>query len=200
MDRRVWSPAPPRPRDRERPARLVHVASLNRVKDQPTLLGGFARLLEGGWDATLDVVGEDTLGGEAERLAADLGVRDRVRFHGFLTQERLRPLVRAADLLVLSSLHESGPIVALEAASQGVPTVGTDVGRLREWAPDAAVTVPVGDADALARAVSELLEDDDRRMRVAEAAQRRALAEDADWSADRVSELYARIAGERPSA
>ncbi|NIP57773.1 MAG: glycosyltransferase family 4 protein, partial [Gemmatimonadetes bacterium] len=96
-----------------------------------------------------------------------------------------------------SSRHESGPLVVQEAAVVGVPTVGTSVGHLVEWAPDAAVTVPVADPMALARGVRELLDDEKRRISVARAAQARALEKDADWTARTTLEIYEEIARER---
>jgi len=98
--------------------------------------------------------------------------------------------VKDADILWLSSRHEAGPLVTLEAAVAGVPTVGTAVGYVADWAPTAAVAVPVGDADALADATHHLLADDERRVALASEAQRRALAHDADWTARRFEALY----------
>src|SRR5580658_5156472 len=142
-----------------RAPRLLHVASLNAVKDQGSLLHAL-RALAAECACHLDIVGEDTLGGRVQRLAAELGLEARVRFHGFLPQRELRPLMERADLLVVSSRHETGPLVALEAAVAGVPTVGTAVGHIVEWAPQAAVAVPVGDSAALAGAIARLLEDE----------------------------------------
>ena len=76
-----------------------------------------------------------------------------------------------------------------------MPTVGTDVGHLIDWAPDAAVTVPVGDFQALARATAAVLADEERRLRLAEAAQARAESEDADWTAMQILEKYEILAG-----
>src|SRR5262249_20958206 len=87
----AWPPLPPRRREVGAPARLIHVASLNRVKDQTTLLRAVARLRESGQEFQLDVVGEDTLGGAIQSLARELGLGERARFHGFLTQRELRP-------------------------------------------------------------------------------------------------------------
>ena len=185
-----WMPVPPRPRASDRPARLIHVASLNPVKDQRTLLRAVARLRDGGTAFRLDIVGEDTMDGEIQRLAEALELGDCVIFHGFLPHEALRPLVVSADVHVLSSLHESGGIVVLEAAVSGVPTVGTRVGHVAAWAPDAGVAVPVADPDALARGIASLLCDDGRRLSIAREAQRRAVASDADATAARVNEIY----------
>lgn len=192
-----WPPRPPRPRPEGRPARLLSVGTMNRVKDHATLLHACAALAAGGVDFTLDLVGGDILDGEVQRLAGTLGLCERVTFHGFLSQNSLRPLVERADLLVVSSRHEAGPVVALEAAAAGVPTVGTRVGLVHDWAPAAAVAVPVSDSAALADGVRSLLEDDRRRIRTAEAAQARAMAEDADWSAAELLKIYRQLVGER---
>ncbi|MBO9872101.1 MULTISPECIES: glycosyltransferase family 4 protein [Xanthomonas] len=196
VDLRAWPPRAPRARG-DGPARLLHVASLNPVKDQSTLLRALAALARAGVDFRIDLVGVDTLDGAMQRLVATLGLSERVRFLGFKTQRDLRPLVEAADLLVLSSLHEAGPLVLLEAAVAGVPTVGTAVGHLQEWAPSAALAVPVGDWAGLADALRQVLGDDELRLRLAWAAQCRAVREDADCSARGFTALYQRLCAPR---
>ena len=193
VDLKSWPSRDPVRRDPGRPARLIHVASLNRVKDQSTLLRALAALHKSGSRFEMDVVGDDTLHGEIQALANQLGLSQIVRFHGFLTQRRLRPLLEAADLMVHSSRHETGPLVVLEAAVAGVPTIGTRVGHIAEWAPDAAISVPVGDWDRLAAAIRLLLEDEELRMSIASEAQQRAIREDADHTAMRFRSLYAQL-------
>ncbi len=182
--------------------RLVHVANLNRVKDQETLLAAARLLAEDGVDFGLDVIGLDTLGGAVQRRCTELGLSDRVRFHGFLTHDAVRPWIERAHVLVMSSRHEAGPMVMLEAAVAGVPTIGTAVGHVADWAPGAAVAVPIGDAEALAAAVVGLADDEPERLRLAAAAQMRALACDADMTARLHQELYARVrhAGRVPAS
>jgi glycosyltransferase involved in cell wall biosynthesis len=197
VDRSRWPIRPPRPRDPDQTPRLIHVASLNRVKDQPTLLRAVRELIDRGHGVHLDVVGEDTLGGAVQSLAQRLGLGRAVTFHGFLPHGELRPLVERAHMHVVSSLHEADPTALLEAAVCGVPTAGTSVGHLVDWAPEAAVAAPVGDPPALANAIEELLRDDDRRLEVARAAQDLAAAEDADWTAARVLGIYREMTGSR---
>lgn len=193
----TWPARAPARRAVGSPARLVHVASLNRVKDQVTLLRALAALTQRGASFEMDIVGEDTLHGEIQGLAAELGLMPRVRFHGFLTRRQLRPIVEAAHLMVVSSRHETGPLVVLEAAVAGIPTIGTCVGHITEWAPSAALSVPVGDWDAMAVAIIQLLDDEELRLAIAREAQRRALAEDADYTAQRFRALYARLAARK---
>lgn len=192
VDLRRWPPRAPRRRTNG-PARLIHVASLNRVKDQTTLLQALARLAEAGVDFEMDIVGTDTLHGGMQDLAGRLDLDGRVRFLDFRTQREWRPLLERADLLVVSSRHEAGPLVLLEAAVAGVPTVGTAVGHIAEWAPSAALAVPVANPERLADAIHTLLADEDLRLCVARAAQCRALSQDADYTARAFETLYLRL-------
>lgn len=192
VDLRVWPPLCPRERA-ARPARLIHVASLNRVKDQATLLRAVAVLARQGVSFQLDMIGVDTLGGEIHRLVEQLDLQRHVQLLGFRTQRELRPLMEAADLLVMSSCHEAGPLVVLEAAAAGVPTVGTEVGHIAEWSPAAALSVPVGDWSALSLAIARVLADEPLRLRMALAAQRKAMLEDADYTARAFEALYLQL-------
>ncbi len=189
VDLQRWPPIPPRRRQPGATARLLHVADLNPVKDQPTLLEAARRLAERGVDFQLDIAGRDTLGGAVQALAQQLGLGDRVRFHGRLSHDRLYPLVAQSDILWHSSRYEGGPLVVLEAAVVGVPTVGTAVGHVVDWAPDAAIAVALRDAEAFARETASLLADEPRRLALAREAQRRALACDADWTARRFESI-----------
>ncbi len=91
------------------------------------------------------------MGGSLQHSRAICSWRDRVTFHGFRSSDAARPASTIeADLFVLSSLHEAAGVVLLEAASCGVPVVGSAVGYLADWAPDAATAVAPGDPAALA--------------------------------------------------
>jgi glycosyltransferase involved in cell wall biosynthesis len=198
VDLAKWPPLAPRQRSSAQ-ARLLHVASLNRVKDQPTLLRALAALAREGVDFRMDIVGVDTLHGQLQALAGELGIAQRLRFLGFKTQRELRPIMEAADLLVMSSRHEAGPLVLLEAAVVGVPTVGTAVGHIAEWSPLAALAVPTGDWEELAEAIRCVLDDEALRLQLATRAQRKALLEDADATARTFEGLYQRLRGDRAS-
>jgi glycosyltransferase involved in cell wall biosynthesis len=196
VDTAAWPPLAPRPRVAPK-ARLIHVASLNLVKDQATLLRALAAVRDAGVDFEIQIVGVDTLEGKMAVLVHQLGLEDRVRFLGFRTQRELRPLVAASDLLVMSSIHEAGPLVLLEAAVTGVPTVGTAVGHIAEWSPVATLAVEVGDWVGLAAAIQRVLGDEALRCRLAGAAQRMALAEDADYTARTFDCLYHELLARR---
>ena len=185
------------------PWRLLQVASLNRVKDQTTLLRALARVRPHA-DVRLDLIGEDTLGGRVQQEAAGLGLNDAVTFHGFVRNADLRRFHDAAHLYVQSSLHEAAGISVLEAAAAGVPIVGTHVGLVHDWAPQAACAVAPGDHESLADAILRLVQQGDERARLGAAGRSRATEYDADWSARAISDLYTSLGptsarGERSS-
>ena len=172
------------------PWRLLNVASLNPVKDHDTLLRAMAALVARVPDVHLDIVGVDTMHGQAQRLAASLGISAHVTFHGFLTSDQLVPLWSRAHLHVVSSRHEAAGVVSLEAAMASVPTVGTRVGHIADGEPHRAVAVPVRDATALASAIEALIDDPIRRSALASTARTWALAHDSDSTASIFDQLY----------
>jgi glycosyltransferase involved in cell wall biosynthesis len=179
------------------PRRILHVGSLNRIKDQPTLLRAFRRVADVVPDAHLDVIGEDVIGGAVQADCAGLGLSSRVTFHGFLPSDATRAFFLRADVFALSSRHEAGPLVVLEAAASGVPTVGTAVGHVRDFAPDRAVAVPVGDDGALAAGILSLLRDEPRRRAMGAAARVWAREHDADATASAFEGIYADVLAAR---
>jgi glycosyltransferase involved in cell wall biosynthesis len=172
---------------------LLSVASLLPVKDQDTLLGALARAAPGVPGLRLHLVGEGPLGDRLQRRAAELGIADRVTFHGFVPHDRLPAYYRAADLCVSSSRHESQGMVVLEAAACGRATVGTAVGILPEVAPPA-LAVPVGDVGALADALAALADDPVAlRARGREALERVSREYTLERSVSELCALYTRL-------
>ncbi len=140
--------------------RLIHAASLVGVKDQVTLLRALARLDE---TVTLDIIGTGTEEKHLRTLAAELDISHRVHFLGKVEHLDLPAHYQQAALNILCSSHEGLGMVTLEAAACGIPTVGTAVGILPDY-PDLGISVPVGDAAALAHAINELLNDKQKRI------------------------------------
>jgi glycosyltransferase involved in cell wall biosynthesis len=190
VDLSRWPPSPPRPRDVSTPLRLLHVANLNRVKDQPILLEAMAGLRAAGLRFELTIIGFDTLRGEIQRVADRMGLTAEVRFLGEMTHGELRPWFDWADLLVMTSRHEAGPLVMLEAAVAGVPSVGTCVGHIADHSPDAALAVTVRDALSLCEAIRSLAMHEERRLNMAAAAQAIATRYDAAFTARTFIDIY----------
>ena len=130
-------------------------------------------------DGTLAIVGVGPLEKQLRELVTALGLR-RVHFLGNVCD--LRPYYRAAKALVLPSISraEAFGVVQLEAMAAGLPVVNTDIDS---GVPEVSIhgqtglTVPPGDADALASALQLLLNSEHQRQKMGEAARKRAETE-----------------------
>jgi glycosyltransferase involved in cell wall biosynthesis len=172
--------------------RLLNVAALAEKKGHRHLLEALADIP----GATLDVVGDGELRGELERLAATLGVADRVTFHGERSKEDVAELMRAADLFVLASLAENLPVVLIEAQASGLPAVATDVGGVSELVDaEAGVLVTTADAPALAVAIASTLDRLDE-FDPAALAQRARNRYSYEAICDRWTAIYRRLLGD----
>lgn len=178
--------------------RLLTVSSINRVKDPETLLRSLRLVVERFPTVHLDWVGEDTLGGKVQGLAAALGVAEHVHFHGFQTYDRLPEFCARARVYVQASRHESQGVAVCEAAAAGLPIVGTAVGLLAELAPSAAWATPLGDPQSLAEGIVQVLSSHGLASELSRQARQWASRHTADWTAARFEALYARLVLQRP--
>jgi hypothetical protein len=95
---------------------------------------------------------------------------------GELSAAGIAALYDSADLFVLASLHETFGMVVAEALARGVPVIATSTGAIRELVGSgeaaAGIVVPPGDVDALAAALSRVIDDRATRDRLAAGARR----------------------------
>ena len=109
-------------------------------------------------EVTLLIAGDGWYEEMLRKLAAEVGVQDRVRFLGHVDQEDLKDLYGAADALVLASSREGLANVLLEAMACGTPVIATAVWGTPEavTAPEAGVLMRDRSAEALVEAAREL--------------------------------------------
>jgi glycosyltransferase involved in cell wall biosynthesis len=156
------------------------VGDLIPLKSQVTFLEAARRVVERSSAAHFLVVGAPRPDGDSQRYAARLREQaatlgSRVTFAGHRTD--MPAVLNALDVLTIASSTETVPLVLLEALACGVPVVSTPVGRSPELLADGATgrLFPIGDAQALAAALLELL--DAPAARVAMAQRAREIAE-----------------------
>jgi glycosyltransferase involved in cell wall biosynthesis len=127
-------------------------------------------------DLPLVVAGQPGWGGlDLAATAASCGLAgDRVRTLGRISDADLAAALAGATALVAPSRAEGFGLPAAEAMALGVPVVCSDAPALVEVTAGAAVTVPVGDAAALAEALGEVAGDAALRTRLVEAGHVRA--------------------------
>jgi sugar transferase (PEP-CTERM/EpsH1 system associated) len=193
----------------------LNLASENRVvmtaggfrpiKDHPTLLRAFAQIHREDPLTRLVLVGQgdasDPRGG-LDRLAAELGVADAVRFAG--VRQDMPKVLQVCDVYVNSSRYEGMSNTILEAMAAGKPVVATAVGGNSELVKDGVTgfLVPPGQGEALAASMRCLIGAPALRSRMGAAG--RARIEEAHSMTgmvgayrDLYEELYARSGGRR---
>ena len=126
------------------------VAELNPGKRADLAVGALAG--SGLDNGHLVLAGEGPLRGEIENLARKLGVAERVHLLGHLADPRA--LMATATAVVLPSMREGLSRCVMEAQALGVPVIGSNIRGIAELVgPQDGTLVPVGHADAIAKAM-----------------------------------------------
>jgi glycosyltransferase involved in cell wall biosynthesis len=147
---------------------IVAMGRLEPVKGFDLLLRAFAACRDRHPDWTLTILGDGKERQRLEALAKELGITAHVRLPGTVADPT--PVLRRADLFVLSSRFEGFPNALLEAMALGVPVVATDcAGGIVRHDVDG-LLVPRDDPSALADAMAVLMDDEPRRLRLSERA------------------------------
>ena len=141
------------------------------------------------------IIGEGPLRPTVEAAIAASGLNGCCEILG--ERRDVAELLRAADLLWLTSDWEGLPNVVLEAMASGVPVVATDVGGTRELVQDGenGFVIPAGDRDALVARSLSLLRDAARRRQFGIAARARAESLSPGRMADAIEDVYRRVHG-----
>ena len=167
---------------------LGRMTEIKRVDD---LLRIVAEVRAHGVDAVLLLAGDGPNRPALEALAADLGLDGAVRFTGFRSD--VGSVLRASDVVALSSANEGTPVSLIEALAAGRAVVTTDVGGAADVVDDgrAGVLVPAGDLSTFAAAVEELARSPERRHELGEAGRRHVFARySVERLVDDIDELY----------
>ena len=184
---------------------ITVVSRLNQMKGLEQFLEAAAILAAKFPKAYFLVVGEPTVGDHQykpslARLAARLGIADRVVFTGIRSD--VPAVLASAAVSVMPSLNEALSNVLLESMAAGVPTVATRVGGTPEAMVDGVtgLLVPPGDSAALASAVERLLSDPQFAATLGHAAKQTVKARfSAERMADATAQLYADLLSETRS-
>jgi colanic acid/amylovoran biosynthesis glycosyltransferase len=190
---------PVAPRPLGRPLRILTIARHVEKKGLEHGIRAIAKLAARHPTLVYDLAGDGPLRARLERLATELGVGGRVRFHGWCSQARAESLLRAADLFVLPSVTakdgdmEGQALVLQEAQAWGVPVVSTRHNGIPEGLVEGETGLLVAerDADELAAAIEHIVLDDElRREMSARAVEFVRERYDIERLNDRLVELY----------
>ena len=174
--------------------RVGMIARMNaRSKNHRILLEVAARLRHGLPNLEIVLVGDGPLRPELERLAEELGIRDRVQFLG--DRRDIPAILASLDVTVLPSASESLSNAILESMAAGVPVIANEVGGNPELLSDGrGILVPPNDVEALAAAVQQMAADAPMRENLSRLARRFA---EENFTIDQMrrkhEELYAEL-------
>jgi glycosyltransferase involved in cell wall biosynthesis len=169
---------------------VLTVARFYPQKGHRYLLGAIPKVLRQAPRARFVWAGDGPLLASLRLAAQACGLEGRLRFLG--RRDDVPDLLAAADLLVLPSLFEGLPLVALEAMAAGLAVVGTQVCGTLEAIEDGVSgrLVPPGETAALASAIVELLDQSALAARFGAAGQARCAGE---FSAARMARETAQL-------
>lgn len=139
-----------------------HVGNFNKQKNQKFALAIFKELLKKNNNAKLYLMGEGALLEETKELAAEMGLQDKVIFTGSISN--VHEMLQAMDVMILPSLHEGLPLVAIEWQIAALPCVIADVVTSECAYSDLVAFMPLGDARAWADKIIEVSAVDRKRL------------------------------------
>lgn len=183
---------PFRRRERLRPV-CIWARHLMPAYNPEMLVRAAAEVRKARPDLEVLVVGEGPLRGEVARLAEALGVP--MTFLGTVPFEEMPRQYQQADIFVNTSNFDNFPATLIEASACGLPVVTTDAGGIPYMVEDGvnALVVPMGDWEAMARAILRLLGDPELAARLSENGRRNA--ERCGWPAvrEQLWRVYRRV-------
>lgn len=138
--------------------RIVFVGRLDEEKHIDELIDAVAQLAPS-LDATLDIIGMGEMRHRLEQQVARLGLRERVRFLGTVTDEELRATLSASTVFAMPSRAELQCIAAMEAMATALPVVAADAMALPHLVTDGenGYLYEPGDIAALADRLTRVL-------------------------------------------
>lgn len=143
------------------PNLLLYLGRVKKYKGLDVLIQALHRLSDRFPQARLEVAGSGDDVPRLREVAASLGLSDRVKFLGRVSEEEKISLYRRASVALNSSLKEGWGLTSIEANGCGTPVVASDVPGLCDSVRDGETgfLVPFGDAEAMADRIGRILGD-----------------------------------------
>jgi glycosyltransferase involved in cell wall biosynthesis len=147
---------------------VLYVGSLSTYKDPRTLLSAFARLASKDPEPYLIMIGDGPLREELLNESKRLGISDRVRLPGFVSEEEKLRYYQAADVFAIPSLGDAFGLVVLEAAAFGLPIVASDLDVFKTLIKDGhdGLIFQRGNEEDLYSKLEMLLQNDEKRAAI----------------------------------
>ncbi|QQM46402.1 glycosyltransferase [Streptomyces liliifuscus] len=176
--------------------RVLFVGRLDEEKNVHELLHALA-LLPRHLDVRGEIVGKGSCRRALEDLADELGIRDRVTFHGLVSDQEVLDAYARCDIFCMPGTAELQSLATLEAMAAGKPVVAADAMALPHLVHPGrnGYLFPPGDVRALADRLMELLDDPAARRRMGEAGREIVTEHDIHRTLATFEALYLHAAG-----
>jgi glycosyltransferase involved in cell wall biosynthesis len=176
--------------DTPRRHRVAYVGRLEPYKHVDVMLRAMAQLGERFPDCEILVIGKGIAREGLEALAKELGIAERTRFTGFISDEERDLLLAESRVCVCPSEKEGWGLTVIESNTLGTPVVATDADGLRDSVRDTETgfLVEMGDVSAFAQRIAALLGDDALAVRMSKAALEWSHSFDWEIAADEMSQ------------
>jgi glycosyltransferase involved in cell wall biosynthesis len=177
---------------------VLYAGNIKPHKNLDRLIAAFAQLRHrsGGEDLKLLIIGDETSRhGFLRRKVEECGVRQDVRFFGFVPAHTLAALYRLASVFAFPSLYEGFGLPPLEAMACGTPVVTSRISSIPEVVGDAAVLVDPHSIDDIAAGLQAVLGDDARAAELVARGRERVQHFSWDRSARAIHAGYMRALG-----
>jgi glycosyltransferase involved in cell wall biosynthesis len=179
------------------PRYLLYLGGFDVRKNVPGILRAYARFQGAGTDPDVGLViagqlpaQESAFTPSPQRIAAEEGLLERVRFTGWVDEEDKPALYSAAIAFTFPSLYEGFGLPPLEAMACGTPVIASDRGSLPEVVGDGGLCVDADDVEAIAQAMGRIVGDVSLRETLREAGLAQARAYGWSRTAQETMEAY----------
>lgn len=163
------------PPSRENARKLLFVGRLEKRKGIQELIEALAKILSADANITVDIVGKDCFQAPGNTSYADYfkkivpaELRERVKFHGFINDQKLKTLYADCDVFIAPSRYESFGLIFLEAMAYGKPVIGTKTGGIPEIINEGqnGLLIDVNSPEQIVHAVLKLFSDNYLREKI----------------------------------
>ncbi|HOJ03944.1 MAG TPA: glycosyltransferase family 4 protein [Bacteroidota bacterium] len=181
----------PEPTNSYDPWRIGYFGRLKKYKSVDQLLRAMKTLEHAYPELRLDIIGDGDDKPRLEALTAELGLNNRVTFHGFIAEEAKAPLLQRMRFVVNTSSKEGWGLTVVEANACGIPVVAANVPGLQDSVVDGrtGLLYEYGNIDDMIAKMKQFLDSSEVRNEFRERAL--AWAAEFDWerAADQTLEL-----------
>ncbi len=177
----------------QNPPRLVFVGRFTTQKNPLLLLESLELIQQLPWEA--DMLGDGPLWDAARRWIEALGLKDRIRLHGWVSNDEVSRVMQRSDVLLMPSRSEGLSVVGLKALAHGLAIMGSDIDGMKDILLPGinGLACPVNEPAPFAQGLKNLLGNVARLTAMKQASRKHAANFDLNRNVSRYEEIFRRV-------